>query len=213
MKLRNKKILITAGPTWVKIDDVRVISNTATGETGILLARVFSRFKAKVTLLLGPGKDPGLGSGIIVKRFKFFDELKHLLERELKYNKYDLAAHSAAVSDYRPCVSFSNKIKSGLKKISIKLKPTPKIISIFKRMQPGLFLIGFKYEPDASREDLIREALSLIERSRADLVVSNTLRQGRYTAYLAGFDKCSKPLFTKTAVARSIIRIIKDYDA
>ncbi|MBU1999188.1 MAG: phosphopantothenoylcysteine decarboxylase, partial [Candidatus Omnitrophica bacterium] len=52
--LKNKKILITAGPTWVPVDDVRVISNSASGETGILLAKRLSGQGAKVTLLLGP---------------------------------------------------------------------------------------------------------------------------------------------------------------
>ena len=53
-KLKNKKVLITAGPTWVPIDNVRVISNTATGETGILLSEKLKNLGAKVTLLLGP---------------------------------------------------------------------------------------------------------------------------------------------------------------
>ena len=54
MSLKNKRILITAGPTWVAIDSVRVISNIATGETGILLAKRLSLQGAKVTLALGP---------------------------------------------------------------------------------------------------------------------------------------------------------------
>jgi phosphopantothenoylcysteine decarboxylase/phosphopantothenate--cysteine ligase len=53
-QVKNKKILVTAGPTWVAIDNVRVISNTATGKTGILLAERLSRLGARVTLLLGP---------------------------------------------------------------------------------------------------------------------------------------------------------------
>ncbi|MBU2221207.1 MAG: phosphopantothenoylcysteine decarboxylase, partial [Candidatus Omnitrophica bacterium] len=52
MSLRNKRILITAGPTWIAIDKVRVISNTATGATGKLLANQFSNKGAKVTLLI-----------------------------------------------------------------------------------------------------------------------------------------------------------------
>ena len=50
MKLKNKRVLITAGPTWVKIDKVRVISNTASGKTGLLFADAFKRLGSKVTL-------------------------------------------------------------------------------------------------------------------------------------------------------------------
>ncbi len=54
MSLNGKRILITAGPTWVPIDNVRVISNIATGTTGVLLAWQTSAQGAKVTLVLGP---------------------------------------------------------------------------------------------------------------------------------------------------------------
>ena len=54
MGFKNKKILITAGPTWIAVDSVRVISNTASGETGQLLADRLAREGAKVTLVLGP---------------------------------------------------------------------------------------------------------------------------------------------------------------
>jgi phosphopantothenoylcysteine decarboxylase/phosphopantothenate--cysteine ligase len=81
--IERKKILITAGPTWVPIDKVRVISNIASGETGILLAKEADRLGLDVTLILGP-----IGSRfkktIGVKRFHHFDELHGLIKRELK---------------------------------------------------------------------------------------------------------------------------------
>ena len=71
MVLKNKNILITAGPTWVPIDRVRVISNIATGKTGILLAKSANKLGAKVTLVLGPVGEVGLEKEINVKRFYF----------------------------------------------------------------------------------------------------------------------------------------------
>ena len=54
-QLKNKKILITAGPTWIPIDKVRVITNIFKGRLGIIIAKEAIKRKAKVTLLLGPG--------------------------------------------------------------------------------------------------------------------------------------------------------------
>jgi phosphopantothenoylcysteine decarboxylase/phosphopantothenate--cysteine ligase len=207
--LRNKKVIITAGPTWVKIDSVRIISNTASGETGILLARRFNRFKAKVTLLLGPGSIPVLNKGIIVKRFKFFDELKYLIERELRLNKYDLAVHSAAVSDYKPAVSYKKKIASGLNNLKISFKATPKIINIFKRIRPGISLVAFKFEQDASRKKLVCEAKRLIKLTGAGIVVANTLRAGKYAAYLVSVNKTRGPIFSKRHIVNTLIKTVK----
>ena len=98
MNFKNKHILITAGPTWVPIDSVRVISNIATGQTGISLANQFSSLGAKVTLLLGPQANSiQINNDIKVINFKFFDELKQLLAKELKSKQLDLIIHSAAV--------------------------------------------------------------------------------------------------------------------
>ncbi len=93
-RLGNKKVLITAGPTWVPIDAVRVISNTATGRTGIEIARRFARGGAEVTLLLGPvslvHSPRSTVHSIKIIRFRYFDELKKLLSGLLKKKKYDI---------------------------------------------------------------------------------------------------------------------------
>ena len=110
MNLKNKRILITAGPTWVAIDKVRVISNIASGKTGVILAEKLNNCGAKVTLLMGPGECCCLNKKIRLVRFKFFADLKQTITRELKSNKYDVIIHSAAVSDYRVENVYSGKI-------------------------------------------------------------------------------------------------------
>lgn len=209
--LKNSRVLITAGPTWVKIDSVRVISNTATGETGILLAEKLTRLGAKVTLLLGPIGKSNLNKKIRVLHFQYFDELKDLLEKELKTRKYDLAIHSAAVSDYRPLLAKKGKINSGLKELKIKLTPTPKIINIFKKLQPSISLVGFKCEPEASRVKLIKEAQHLISKSKADFIVANTLKKERYLAYLVTHNKESMAIFSKKDLVDNLIKAAQDY--
>lgn len=209
-KFKNKKILITAGPTWVPIDAVRVISNIATGKTGVLLADKLSRLGAKVTLLLGPVESCCLNKNIRLIRFKFFEELKNKLEKELKSKKYDILIHSAAVSDFRPVVTYSGKINSQEKNFLLKLKATPKLIGLFKKRMHSLFVIAFKFEPKAKIESLIREAKMLQNKYSCDLVVANTIFGNRYLAYIVGKSHFVGPLGKKEHLVQGLIKTIKN---
>ena len=170
-----KRVLITAGPTWVSIDKVRVLSNIATGETGILLAERLQRLGAKVTLLLGSAGLCCINKKIKLLRFNFFNELKDKITKELKTKKYDIVIHAAAVSDYRPAKIFKGKIRSGINRLKIGLVPTLKIIGLIKKIDPLVFLVGFKFEPGANREKLIKETRGLIRQANLDLAVANSI--------------------------------------
>jgi len=93
--LKNQRILITAGPTWVSIDPVRVISNTASGETGRLLAKSLAA-GSQSHIASGTGVDIAADKKINVIRFSFFDDLKKILKDQL-LQQYDSIIHSAAV--------------------------------------------------------------------------------------------------------------------
>jgi len=204
--LKNKRVLITAGPTWVPIDSVRVISNVATGKTGILLAEKLKNLGAKVTLLLGPVETNGLSKNIRLMRFKFFDELKNILIEELRSRKYDIIVHSAAVSDYRPLKIYPEKIKSGLKKLNLELGSTEKIVDLFKRIDSSIFLVGFKFEPSASKDKLIAQARGLMIRAGLDLVVANRL--GPYRAFV--LDRRENITFanSKSELTRILVKLL-----
>jgi phosphopantothenoylcysteine decarboxylase/phosphopantothenate--cysteine ligase len=208
MGFQNKRVLITAGPTWVAIDSVRVISNIATGETGILLADKLARWGARVTLFLGPVGPYRINKRIKVINFKFFDELKERLKKELRGKGYDIVIHSAAVSDYQPQARRTRKIKSGIKKLKLDLVPTTKIIDLIKRIDPSLFLVGFKFEPRAEKGLLVRKARELIRRSSVDLAVANTISNGRYRAYIVAKNKTGAPLSDKGDLTRHLIKAI-----
>lgn len=184
MTLKDKRILITAGPTWVPIDPVRVISNTASGETGILLAEKLNDRGAKVTLLLGPTGNCSLNKKIKLRRFRFFDELKKAVKCELASKKYDVVIHSSAVSDYRPVKKNAHKIVSGIRNLELRLVPTEKIIDGIKKIDSKVLLVGFKFQPGADKNSLIRGANTLMLRSGADLIVANTVKKGKYLAYI-----------------------------
>ncbi len=199
-----KKVLITAGPTWVAIDAVRVISNSATGKTGILLAKALSRAGCKVTLALGPGPDPALSKKITVIRFTFFNELARIISRQLRPGKYDAIVHSAAVADYRPVRPASYKVRSGRSRLTLRLAPTPKILDTMKKLDPSLRVVAFKFAPRAAKATLCVRARKLLQRSHADIVVANTAHGKKYTAFLVEGARIEGPLNSKEALVKTL---------
>lgn len=211
MSLMGKRILITAGPTWVPIDSVRAITNIATGETGILLAERLQRLGAKVTLVLGPVENCFTNKKVKLISFKFFDELKDIITRELKAKKYDAVIHSAAVSDYKPKMNYKRKIRSGIKEWELKLIPTIKIINLIKKIDPLLFLTGFKFEPEATKKTLLNEAASFAKRTKAELTVANTVNKNQYCAYLINRQKVYGPVYNKNDTAARLAALIRSH--
>jgi phosphopantothenoylcysteine decarboxylase/phosphopantothenate--cysteine ligase len=209
--LRNKRILITAGPTWVALDRVRVISNTATGQTGILLARKFRESGAQVTLVAGPVGPFFLGKHVRIIHFRFFDELKDVLFKKIRPGDFDIIIHSAAVSDYRPLQVAGNKIPSGQTRMHMTFIPTEKIIDAIKRKAPEALLVGFKFEPGISRRALIHEGEELMKRSGANLVVANTVIKERYQAYVLTTQKrgVSGPYASKRAMCDGLVQALE----
>ena len=208
MGLKNKNILITAGPTWVPIDRVRVISNIATGKTGILLAKQAKALGGKVTLILGPVREIKLNSAIKVKRFCYFNELRNTIKRELKRKKYDIVIHSAAVSDYQPKRTFSGKIKSSSKNLFIDLETTVKIVDKIKKYAPHIFLVLFKLEMGVSKNKLIKEARKIMKSSKADLAVANTFSKNAYMAYITDNKRILKNSNSKENLTQELLKAI-----
>ncbi|TAM38906.1 hypothetical protein EPN54_03815 [bacterium] len=205
--LKNKKVLITSGPTWVPIDNVRVISNTASGKTGILLANKFAQKGCKVTLLLGPVEPSGLNDLVKLKRFSLFNELNDLLKRELNKD-YDIVIHAAAVSDFKPRSVSNKKISSQVKNLKLILEPTPKIINSLRKLKPRSYLAGFKFEPGMQAGKLIKEGRKLVKEAALDCVVANTSRKKRYSAYFVESKKIYGPFLSKPKMADNLVKLI-----
>ena len=211
MSIKGKRILITAGPTWVAIDKVRVISNTATGENGIILAEELMKRGALVTLLLGPVTAHKLNKKIRLIRFTFFDQLKNTAIKELKGNRYDCLIHSAAVSDYKPEKTLETKVGSGKTAWQINLIPTPKIINLIREAAPGIFLVGFKFEPDVSKDKLLSEAKSLQRNTGSNLIVANTLsKRNQYRAYIIDGHKAQGPFIGKKSLCLGLVEALEE---
>jgi phosphopantothenoylcysteine synthetase/decarboxylase len=208
MSLKGKKVLITYGPTWVAIDDVRVISNVSSGELGKNLALGFAKAGAKVTALEGPVREPLKTKTVRVHPFRFYSELANLLKKEL-IKQYDIVVHAAAVSDYQPQTVRPTKISSHKKHLSLRLIPTAKLIEQIKTLAPKSFLIGFKLETTQSEKIWKKKAYGVIQKANCDLVVVNSLSNG-YSACIFNKEKkvCGR-CTNRTKLTQNLIRLIR----
>jgi phosphopantothenoylcysteine decarboxylase/phosphopantothenate--cysteine ligase len=176
--LKNKKILMTAGPTIEYIDPVRVITNQSSGKTGVLLASELISAGSKVTLVYGPGiEKPPKGAKVI--KVLTSKEMFDVVKQEMK-KKFDVVIMAAATADYTPENPSKKKIKSGQERIKISLKKIPKIIDQIKKYQKNVLLVGFKAEVNLSKKDLIRVAKQKLQDSKADIIIANDIGSSRY---------------------------------
>ena len=171
--LKNKKVLITAGPTLEYIDPVRMITNLSSGKTGVLLASELISAGAKVTIIYGPGNEkPPNGAKIInvTTSKEMFDATRNELKKKL-----DVVIMAAAASDYTPESVSKSKIKSDKKSLTIRLKKTPKIIEHVKKLQKDVLLVGFKAESNISKNALIKSAQKKMKDVDADIIIANDI--------------------------------------
>lgn len=171
--LKNKKVLMTAGPTLEYIDPVRVITNLSSGKTGVLLASELISAGSKVTIVYGPGNEkPPKGAKIInVKTSKeMFDATKNELKK-----KFDVVIMAAAGSDYTPENVSKSKIKSDKKSLIIRLKKAPKIIDLVRKFQKDALLVGFKAESNISKSALIKSAQKRLKDVDANIMIANDI--------------------------------------
>jgi phosphopantothenoylcysteine decarboxylase/phosphopantothenate--cysteine ligase len=176
--LKNKKILMTAGPTIEYVDPVRVITNQSSGKTGVLLASELISAGSKVTLVYGPGiEKPPKGAKVI--KVSTSKEMYDVIKKQMK-KKFDVVIMAAAVADYTPENPSKQKIKSTRNMIKISLKKAPKIIDQIKKLQKNVFLVGFKAEVNLSKKGLINSAKKKLHKSKADMIVANDIGSLRY---------------------------------
>lgn len=176
-----KNILITAGNTWSPIDDVRVITNIFSGETGLNIAKQCAKKGFKVTLILADLRSDiklYFHKNIKIIRAITFNELYETLKTEIKNKKYNYLIQAASISDFKVKQEVKGKIKSGFN-MKLRLIPTKKIVNKIKKWDSEIKLIKFKLEAESSRKQLIQIAIKSKKESNADLVIANNLPQPR----------------------------------
>jgi len=201
------RILVTAGSTWIKVDDVRILTNRFTGKTGLYLAKGLKRKGHSVTLLINlhcVGKIEGLK----VIPYQYFEEFKWEVAKAIKKQRYDAIIHNAAVSDYKLKKLLKGKIPSGRSR-SLKLVPTEKIIKRIRAKAPNSLLIQFKLEP--KQRGIINKAYKSLRENRSDFVVANALEdmQAGYKGFLISKDKKVISLKSREFLLTALDRVIR----
>ncbi|MDP3352604.1 MAG: bifunctional phosphopantothenoylcysteine decarboxylase/phosphopantothenate--cysteine ligase CoaBC [Flavobacteriaceae bacterium] len=169
LPLKNKKVLITAGPTYEAIDPVRFIGNHSSGKMGFELAKKAASLGAQVILISGPSNEQVNNSFIQRIDVVSAEEMYEVCHRF--YAIVDVAILSAAVSDYKPTKILVEKIKKSEKQLSIDLEPTKDILASLGKLKKNQLLIGFALET----ENEIANAITKIEKKNLDFIVLNSL--------------------------------------
>jgi phosphopantothenoylcysteine decarboxylase/phosphopantothenate--cysteine ligase len=173
--MAGKKVLITAGPTYEKIDPVRFIGNYSSGKMGFALAEECARRGAEVTVIAGP-----VNSQISSQLSSVNCHLIHVESCDEMYRaateafpQMDAAILCAAVADYRPEHVAEQKIKREGDDLILRLVPNPDIAAALGKMKrPGQVLVGFALETN----DEETNAKKKLEKKNLDFIVLNSLR-------------------------------------
>lgn len=191
MSLLNKepkrgKILITAGSTKEYIDGVRYISNISTGKTASTIAKILCEHNYDISFLHGTySAVPDCDFTEYI--YDDFESLKKQLYSLIENKKFDFIIHSSAVSDYTidkietegsSFIADKNaKINSELNSLTLKLKPTEKLLNQIKRksLNKEVVLVAFKFVEQIDSQDPFIQVEKLFHSAQADLVVLNSL--------------------------------------
>ncbi len=168
---KNKKILITAGPTYEALDPVRFIGNRSSGKMGISIAEELAERGAEVVLVLGPSKLTTDHPSVLTIRV---ESAQQMYEASMSHFPHCHAAIlAAAVADYRPKQVSDVKIKKKEGDMSIELEKTPDIAAALgQQKREGQILVGFALETNNELEN----AVSKLKRKNLDFIVLNSLR-------------------------------------
>jgi phosphopantothenoylcysteine decarboxylase/phosphopantothenate--cysteine ligase len=169
-KLLNKHFLVTAGPTYEKIDPVRFIGNYSSGKMGYAIARELACAGAKVTLVSGPVQIKNETAGVTVIPV---ESAKEMHEKCINiFPETDGAVMCAAVADFTPVLFSDSKIKREKNDLVIQLKPTNDIAGDLGRIKTeNQILVGFALETN----DELSNAFSKLKKKNLDLIVLNSL--------------------------------------
>ena len=207
----GKKVMITAGPTYEKIDPVRFIGNYSSGKMGYAIAAAFASRGAEVTLISGPVTLPTPAG---VKRIDVESAKEMYKAATENFPDSDIAVMCAAVADFAPEQTNATKIKRGNADMMLKLIPNPDIAaSLGQIKKPGQILAGFALESDNEEEN----ARHKLEKKNLDFIVLNSLADkgacfggdnNKITIISRTGEKTSYPMKSKSAVADDIITYI-----
>lgn len=207
-ELAGKKIVITAGPTYEKIDPVRFIGNYSSGKMGFALAEECAARGAEVTLVAGPVQMKTVHPAI--RRIDVESCAEMYEATTAAFTEANAAILCAAVADFAPETTADTKIKREGDDLVLRLKPTHDIAAALGRMkQPHQRLVGFALETN----DETAHAQDKLRRKNLDFIVLNSLRDAgagfrhdtNKITIISDSDIKEYPLKSKAEVAKDIV--------
>ncbi|MGB1309409.1 MAG: bifunctional phosphopantothenoylcysteine decarboxylase/phosphopantothenate--cysteine ligase CoaBC [Oceanihabitans sp.] len=217
LPLRNKKVLITAGPTYEAIDPVRFIGNHSSGKMGFEIAKAAANLGATVTLVTGPTHQKINHSFVTVIPVTSAQEMYTAVHAHFK--DATIAILSAAVADYKPKNVANQKIKKKDSTLTLELEKTKDILTSLGEIKDKQYLVGFALETNNELEN----AKGKLKRKNLNLIVLNSLNDkgagfkkdtNKVTLIDAKENVTAYKLKSKEAVAKDILnQIIKHIDA
>jgi phosphopantothenoylcysteine decarboxylase/phosphopantothenate--cysteine ligase len=210
-QLKGRQVLVTAGPTYEAIDPVRFIGNHSSGKMGVAIAEEMHSRGANVTLVLGPS-GVTVPAGIEVVKVRSANEMFEACVS--RFENMDIAVMSAAVADYTPVNTASEKIKKNENIFNIELTKTKDILkSLGEKKNDRQLLVGFALETNNEKD----YALKKLHTKNADMIVLNSLNDpgagfGHDTNKITIFDKKGREYQfdtkSKKEVAKDIVNTI-----
>ena len=211
--LKDKKLLITAGPTYEMIDPVRFVGNFSSGKMGVALSNMAAQMGGEVTLILGPTAPHAIESSVKVCRVVSAQQMYEAAQEA--FIDTDIAILAAAVADYKPMVQASQKIKKKTDQLTLELTKTQDILASLGAQKDKQLLIGFALET----ENELENAKGKLTRKHLDAIVLNSLNDKgagfsvdtNQVTFITREDKVVPiPLKTKTEIAADILTLIHD---
>ncbi len=168
--LKDKKILVTAGPTQESIDPVRYITNHSTGKMGYSIAKIAAYRGAEVILISGPVNIPPPHHVKIINVISAKDMFEAVKKES---SNCDIIIKSAAVADYKPKIYSDEKIKKKDNELSIELERTDDILKYLgENKKEGQILVGFSMETN----NMIENSKNKLIKKNVDMIVANNLK-------------------------------------
>jgi phosphopantothenoylcysteine decarboxylase/phosphopantothenate--cysteine ligase len=177
--LHGRKVVVTAGPTFEAVDDVRFLGNRSSGKMGFALAGAAAALGAEVTLIAGPVSLPTPGG--VARRVEVESALEMQAALEPAAAGADAVVMAAAVADFRPAsrqpgkLSRRNTQGATAPPLTLPLVANPDLLAGLggKRRGPSPFLVGFAAETGLAADQLIARARAKLSEKQCDLVVAN----------------------------------------
>jgi phosphopantothenoylcysteine decarboxylase/phosphopantothenate--cysteine ligase len=170
LPLKNRKVLITAGPTYEAIDPVRFIGNHSSGKMGFQIAQSAANLGAQVILITGPTSQKIEHNLVNVLSVVNAESMYNAVHDH--FEKTDIAIFSAAVADYKPKITADKKIKKKDKALQLELEKTKDILASCGAIKKQQILVGFALETNNE----IENAIGKLKKKNLDLIVLNSLQ-------------------------------------